>query len=150
MNPKALRFFTLVPALLSLTSLFRPLFPPHSFMQQFLMSPAMAFGMLLVCATWFIYLSGYRYGKQVLLVEGVISLLVISWVLAAHLLNVDLSVQRLVAPPRSPFLLNLAFMFMAGYLIQIFYYWLPRTKLLVNVGLAIIFSMALLSLFGHL
>jgi len=118
-------------------------------MQQFLMSPAMALGLILVCATWFIYFSGYRYGRHLLLIVGVVSLLVISWLLGIHFLHIDMSVQRLVAPSNAPFFLNLAYLFVTGYIIQILYYWLPRTKLLVNICLAVILSIALLSMFGH-
>lgn len=139
----------LVPILISLLSLLHLLLPAHSFVQQQFMTPATVFGLVLLCGLWFLYFSGYRYAREILLVQGALSLVAAGWILASYLFHFGFPLEHLTLPPDSPFMLNLGCMFMAGYLIQVLYYWLPRTKLLINISLAIILFMALLSIFGH-
>jgi PAS domain S-box-containing protein len=150
MNQKVLRYATLAPILLSLLSFLRPFVPSNSFVTQFFISSSNIFGVSVMCVIWFIYFSGYRYGKHIMLGQGIISLIGTIWILVAHYLRIDQSLERLLVPAHSVFLFNLTYIFMAGYIIQILYFWLPRTKVLINFFLGVILFVSLLSIFGHI
>lgn len=154
MNAKVLRLATLLPMLLALVTLFQPILPDHAHLAQFftvVSSASFGIALLLLATTWFLYISGYRYARQIMFWAGAIPLAIILWVLAGYFINHAIPLEHQLIPlGHRPFLLNLSLMLFACYLIQVLSYWLPRTKVLVNVCLAGIFLMLLLSLFGHL
>ncbi len=152
MNSKALRLVLLVPILLALFSFLQSLSPIHSPLTQLAMTPPAGFGTIMLALVWIIYLSGYKYGRKLLLIIGILSLALTLTIIASHFLNFTFRFESLLVPaPRSntPFLLNLSFMFLACYIVQTLAYWLPRTKLIVNIMLGVILFMVLLSIFGH-
>ena len=151
MKAKALRFVTLAPLALALVSLLKPLFPADGTITQFFMSPVTTVGVIVLSITWFLYLSGYRYMRMIMLIEGLVSLLCIGVVFLGYFHHLSYPVEHVIAPNNEKFLLNLAILFLLCYLIQVIAFWLPRmkAKVLINAALAIILFIVLLSLFGH-
>jgi len=151
MKPKTLRFAVLIPIFIGCLSLLKPLFSSDAAISQLFMSGSTIYGLASLCLVWFVFLSGVRYSRAIMLIDGGIALALTTAVLAGHFLNFTFPLEHLVLPPpNTPFLLNLTYMFMACYLIQLLVCWLPRTKFLVNGALAVILFMVLLSTFGHI
>lgn len=151
MKATAVRLAVLLPLALSLLSLLRPFFPDGTTISQLFMSPSTAFGLSALSIAWYLYVTGHRYGRILLLALGSVSLAVTSLVLASYFLDFRFPLQTFIVPSNtSPFLLNLTYMFLACYIIQVATYWMPRTLLLVNGALATILFMAMLSVFGRL
>jgi len=144
-----LRFAALAPAIVALPSLL-----PRSVATQLvghaaLMDGGTAFGLVFLSITWFIYFSQYKYGRRILLAQGLLSLPLTLLIVAGYIWNFSLPFMHLLVPVNSPFMLNLAIVFSACYLIQVLYYWLPRTTIFVNMLLAVIFFITTLSVSGH-
>jgi len=154
MNAKVLRMAICLLIAVALVTLLQPLLPDHSYLAQFFHVTSFAsFGiaLLLLAIVWFLYISGYRYARQLLFWQGVLGLLVTGGVLVGYFSNHTIFLERQLIPVTNrPFLLNLSLMFLACYAIQIVSYWLPRTRVIVNACVAVILFMVLLSTFGHL
>jgi PAS domain S-box-containing protein len=151
MKAKTLRFVMLVPAILALLSLLKTLFPAHGTTSQLFMTPITIVGMLALSITWFFYLSGYRYTRLIMLVEGLVSLAGIGVVFLGYFRHFNYPGKHFIAPTNEKFLLNLASLFLLCYLVQVMAFWLPRmkAKVFINAALAITLFIVLLSLFGH-
>jgi PAS domain S-box-containing protein len=115
------------------------------------MTPYAAFGVSVLAVAWIIYLSGFRFARRLLLIQGVIALTLTIMVLTGYFLRFSFPFEQFIIPSdESPFLLNLTYMFLLNFLIQVLTYWSPKTKQLINASLAIILFMAILSVFGQL
>jgi PAS domain S-box-containing protein len=147
---KALRYVALVPLLISLPSFFGHPSPDFTG-QGFLMSPSTAFGLTCMSIVWFIYFSGYKYGRQIMLIQGLVSLPSTIFIIGSYIWDFDFPFLKYLRPVNaSAFMLNLSIIFAACFLIQALCYWLPRTRLYINVLLAIILFITILSISGHL
>jgi two-component system phosphate regulon sensor histidine kinase PhoR len=146
---KKLRFVALLPALIALPSFFNH---SSSFTGQgILMSPSTAFGLAGLSIIWFVYFSGYKYGRRIMLIEGLLSLPVTTFIVGSYIWDFDFPFMKYLRPVNaSAFMLNLSIIFAACFLIQVLCYWLPRTRLYVNALLAVILFITILSISGHL
>jgi PAS domain S-box-containing protein len=147
---KYLRYAALAPAMLALLSLLPRSVATHLVGRSALMDGSTAFGILCLAITWAIYFSNYRYRHQILLAQGLLSLPLTLLIVAGYIWNIKYPLMHVLVPVNSPFMLNLAIVFSAVYLIQILYRWLPRTTFLINVLLAVIFFITTLSVSGHI
>lgn len=151
MKARVLRFIVLVPMILALVSLIKPLIPAGSTASQLFATPTTV-GVVVLSITWFLYLSGYGYARLLMLFEGLASLGIAAVIFLGYFLQFNYPGKDLVVSSNKTFLINLTTLFLVAYLIQVIAYWLPRmkAKFLINAALAAILFMVLLSLFGRI